>query len=43
MVYDYIKIKLTTIKLRKIINAFKNLTNILEIKKIRIVYQSLIE
>jgi len=36
-------IKFVTNKLRKIMYPFKNLTNILKLKKIRVVYQALIE
>lgn len=37
------KYKKGKIKLRKIIGIFKNLSNLLEIKKIKIVYQALVE
>jgi len=38
---DYIKF--LTNKLRKLMYAFKNLTDILELKTVRVVYQALIE
>ena len=38
---DYIKLVIN--ELRKIMYAFKNLTDILELKKLRVMYQALIE